>query len=93
MTSKERAQKFSSTLNTCHYAGLSSASDWLKQFFSRGTTNQKHHPDLRSDTSSDGISELVSQTSFTGETSGDVTECRLFSQAIYIIGGLSRSIK
>ena len=28
-----------------------------------------------------GISALVSQTSFRGETSGDVTKCRLFSQA------------
>ena len=28
-----------------------------------------------------GISELVSQTSFGGETSGSVAKCRLFSQA------------
>ena len=28
-----------------------------------------------------GISALVSQTSFRGETSGGVSECRLFSQA------------
>ena len=28
-----------------------------------------------------GISVLVSQTSFGGETSGGVTKCRLFSQA------------
>ena len=28
-----------------------------------------------------GISALVSQTSFSGETSGSVTKCRLFSQA------------
>ena len=69
---------------TCHYEDLVSTSDWLKQFFSRGTTNQKHYTDLRGDMSSHGISELVSQTSFTGETSGDVTKCRLFSQAIQI---------
>ena len=85
-----------STQKTCHYAGrhagLGGASDWLKQIFSRGMTNQKHYPDLRGDMSSDGISELISQTSFTGETSGDVTKCRLFSQAIYIIRDLSRSI-
>ena len=30
-----------------------------------------------------GISALVSQTSFRGETSGDVAICRLFSQAIH----------
>ena len=29
-----------------------------------------------------GISALVSQTSFGGETSGGVVKCRLFSQAI-----------
>ena len=29
-----------------------------------------------------GISALVSQTSFGGETSGSVAKCRLFSQAI-----------
>ena len=77
-----RNERRNSILMTCHYAGLRSASDWLKQIFSRGTTNQKHYPDLRSDTPSDGISELVSQTSFGGETSGDVTKCRLFSQAV-----------
>ena len=37
---------------TCHYLDLGSASDWLKQIFPRGTTNQKHYPDLDSDTSS-----------------------------------------
>ena len=30
-----------------------------------------------------GISVLVSQTSFHGETSGGVAKCRLFSQASY----------
>ena len=87
-----RNERRNSILVTCHYEDLVSTSDWLKQFFSRGTTNQKHYPDLRGDMSSDGISELISLTSFTGETSGDVTKCRLFSQAIYIIRDLSRSI-
>ena len=87
-----RNERRNSTLKTCHYAGLSSASDWLKQIFSRGTTSQKHYPDLRSDTSSDGISELVSLTSFRGKTSSEVTKCRFFSQAISlgIIRGQSR---
>ena len=31
-----------------------------------------------------GISELVSQTSFRGETSGGIAECRLFSQANFL---------
>ena len=33
-----------------------------------------------------GISALVSQTSFGGETSGSVAKCRLFSHAIVITG-------
>ena len=33
-----------STLMTCHYPDLGSASDWLKQNFSRGTNNQRHYP-------------------------------------------------
>ena len=44
-------------------------------------TNQKHYPDLGSDTHQYGISALVSQTSFFGETTGGVAKCRLFSQA------------
>ena len=32
-----------------------------------------------------GISALVSQTSFGGETSGSVTKCRLFSQATLFV--------
>ena len=45
------------------------------------STNQKHFPDLGSDASSEGISALVSHTSFRGETVGAVSKCRLFSQA------------
>ena len=46
------------------------------------STNQKHFPDLGSDASSEyGISRLVSQTSFRGETSGGVAKSRLFSPA------------
>ena len=37
----------------------------------------RHYPDLRSD----GISALVSQTSFGGETSGSFIKCPLFSRA------------
>ena len=39
-------------LMKCHYPDLGSASDWLNHVFPRGTTNQKHHPDLGSDASS-----------------------------------------
>ena len=64
-----------------HYPDLGSASDWLNQISHaarpiRSTTQiwvvTRHQY---------GISALVSQTSFGGETSGCVTKCRLFSQA------------
>ena len=71
---------------TRHYEDLGSASDWLNQIFRaarpiRSTTQiwvvTRHQY---------GISALVSQTSFGGETSGSVAKCRLFSQAIVIMG-------
>ena len=46
-----RSERKNSILMTCHYLDLGSASDWLKQVFPRVTTNQKHYPDLDSDTS------------------------------------------
>ena len=45
------------------------------------STNQKHYPDVGGARHQYGISALVSQTSFGGETSGSVAKCRLFSQA------------
>ena len=66
---------------TRHYPDLSSASDWLNQIYHaarpiRSTTQiwvvTRHQY---------GISALVSQTSFGGETSGSVAKCWLFSQA------------
>ena len=66
---------------TRHYPDLGSASDWsccvgtLIQPI-RGTTQiwvvTRHQY---------GISALVAQTSFSGENSGSVAKCRLFSQA------------
>ena len=66
---------------TCHYPDLGSASDWLQQIYHsarpiRSTTQiwvVKRHQY--------GISALVSQASFRGETSGGVVKCQLFSQA------------
>ena len=52
---------------------------WSK--FHERTTNQKHCPDLGSDASSVWNSWLVSQTSFSWETSGGVAQCGLFSRA------------
>ena len=66
---------------THHYPDLGSASDWLKQISHAGRP-------IRSTTQiwvvtrhQYGISALVSQTSFRGETAGGVAKCRLFSQA------------
>ena len=51
------------------------------------STNQKHYTQIRVVTRHQyGISALVSQTSFRGETSGSRVKCRLFSQAIINIG-------
>ena len=73
---------------TRHNPDLGSASDWLKQISHaarpiRSTTQiwvvTRHQY---------GISALVSQTSFGGETSaviGSVAKCRLFSQAIELM--------
>ena len=70
-----------SLLMTCHNPDLDSASDWLRQIsFAarpiRSTTQiwvvSRHQY---------GISVVVSQTSFRGETSGSVAKCRLISQA------------
>ena len=66
---------------TRHYPDLGGASDWLNQISHaarpiRSTTQiwvmTRHQY---------GISALVSQTSFGGETSDSVAKCRLFSQA------------
>ena len=66
---------------TRHYPDLGSASDWLNQISHaarpiRSTTQiwvvTRHQY---------GISALVSQTSFGGETSGSVAQSGLFSQA------------
>jgi len=66
---------------TRHDPDLGNVSGWLKQISYalrpiRSTTQiwvVKRHQY--------GISALVSQTSFRGETSGDVAKCRLFLQA------------
>ena len=67
---------------TLHFPDLVSASDWSCSEVNflqpiRSTTQ------IRVVTGNQyGISVLVSQTSFRGETSGGVAKCRLFSQPI-----------
>ena len=59
---------------TRHYPDLGRGF-WLAEAnFPRGTTNQKHYPDLGSTRHQYGISALVSQTSFRRETSGGVAK-------------------
>ena len=76
-----RKERRNSILTTRHYPDLASASDWSCRVGNliqpiRSTTQiwvvTRHKY---------GISALVSQTSFGGETSGSVAKCRLFSQA------------
>ena len=74
---------YSVILLTFHYADLGGNSDWscreenLLQPI-RSTARKwvvtRHQC---------GVSSIVSQTSFRGETSGVVAKCRLFSQVIY----------
>ena len=92
-----RSKRRNSILMTRHYPDLSSASDfWLVvprgKFYSTNqiwkVTRHQH-----------GISALVSQTSFSGEISGSVAKCLLFSQvktrilenSLFIAEGLAQS--
>ena len=76
-----RNERRNSILMTHHYPDLGSASDWLSQI------SQMARP-IRSTTHiwvvmccQYGVSALVSQMSFGGETSGSIAKCRLFSHA------------
>ena len=76
-----RHKRRNSILMTCHNLDLVSTCYWLCR------VGDLHQP-IRSTTKiwavtrhQYGISALVSQTSFHGETSGGVAKCRLFSQA------------
>ena len=68
-----------SILMTRHYPDLGSASFWLKQNSSRCTTDHSTTQIWIVTSHRYGISALVAQTSFRGETSGGVAKCRLVS--------------
>ena len=83
-----RNERRNSILMTRHYSDLGSASDWLNQISHaarpiRSTTQiwvvTRHQY---------GISALISQTSFRGETSGGVAKCRLVSHSCEILAVL-----
>ena len=87
-----RNERRNSILMTRHYPDLGSASDWSyrkgKLLLPIKSTTQIRAVTRRQY----GISALVSQTSFRGETSGGVAKCRLFSQAkkfLDFVAGLS----
>ena len=67
---------------TRHYPDLSSASDWLNQISHTARPIRSTIQIWEVTRHQYGISALVSQTSFGGETSGMVTKCQLFSKAI-----------
>ena len=80
--SRLRNKHRNSILMMCHYPDLGSVSDWLKQ------VSQAARP-IRSTTQiwvvkrhQYGISTLISQTSFHGETSGGIAKCCLFSHSV-----------
>ena len=64
-----------------HYPDLGSASDWLNQTSHMALAIRSTTQIWEVTRHQYGISELVSQTSFGGETSGRVAICQIFSQA------------
>ena len=69
-------------LMTRRYPDVGSASDWLKQISHAARPIRSANQFWVVARHQYGISALVSQTSFRGDTSGGVVRCRLFSQAI-----------
>ena len=71
-----------SILMTCYHPELGSDSNWSYRVGNllqpTGSTTQNYVVTCHQY----GISALVSQTSFRGETSGGIAKCRLFSQDI-----------
>ena len=69
---------------TRHYPDLGSASDWLNQISHAARPIRSTRTQIWVVTRHQyGISALVSQTSFGGETSGSVAKGQLFSQATF----------
>ena len=65
-----------------HYPDLGSTSEWLCRVGNLIQPIRSINQVWVVTCHQNGISALVSQTSFSGETSGSVPKCRLFSQAI-----------
>ena len=78
-----RNERRNSILMTCHYPDLGSASDWLKQISHAARPIRSTSQMWVVTRHQYGISALVSQTSFRGETSGDVAKCKFTSQNFF----------
>ena len=70
---------------TRHYPDLSCAFDWLKQITLAARLIRSASQIWVLTRHQYGISELVSLTSFRGETNGDDAKCRLFTQASSVL--------
>ena len=88
---RQRNERRNSILMTRHYPDLGSASDWLNQISHAARPIRSTAQIWVVTRHQYGISALVSQTSFGGETSGSVAKCRLFSQANLLIS--SKTVK
>ena len=80
-----RNERRNSPLMTRHFPDLGSASDWLNQISHAAQPSWSTTQIWVVTRHQYGISALVSQTSFRGETSGGVAKCPLFSQAIALL--------
>ena len=71
-------ERRNSILMTRPYPDLGGASDWLKENFKPIRSTTQIWVVTRQTRHQYGISVLISQTSFRGETSGDFAKCRVF---------------
>ena len=80
-----RNDRRNSTLMGRHYPDLGSASDWSCRVGNLFQPIISTTQILVVTPHQYGISEVISQTSFGGETTGSVANCRLFSQATWLV--------
>ena len=78
-----RSERRNSILMTRHYPDLGSASDWLNQISYAALPVRSTTQISIATCHQYGISALVSERLFVGETSGSVAKYRLFSRANY----------
>ena len=79
-----RNERRNSILMTRHYLDLGSASDWLNQISHTVQPTRSTNQIWVATCHQYGISALVSQTSFGGETSGSVAKWAVFSGFLHM---------